>query len=97
MNVDELATFLAEHGYRFEYDHEARDPLQTTLWCRWWVARAESGEAVAWGRDPDEETMIAHILTMPQLHDDLPMGERFRNFGIELGDFGTGTGTAGEE
>jgi hypothetical protein len=47
MNVDELATFLERHGYRFEYDHEAREPLHSPLWCRWWVARAESGEAVA--------------------------------------------------
>jgi hypothetical protein len=83
VNVDELAGFLDERGYRFEYDYEAREPLHATAWCRWWVWCIDNGELTAWGRDPDIETMVAHILTMPPVHPEKPMDERIRDFGIE--------------
>ncbi len=58
MSVNELIAVLDQHGFELEYEHEP-------LWappCRWYVRRVAQAQAVAWGKDRDEASMVRHIL-----------------------------------
>lgn len=83
MRTDELRVFLRDRGFDLDYMHDwlSDDPR----FC--WTVSHRDGPPAAWGKDLSESDMVAHILEMPHLHPEKPLGRRFRDFGIELGPF----------
>jgi len=85
VSLSQLYVFLADRGMELDYmldwwcDDHAR-------WC-WSVSRVGVALPVAWGTDLSEAGMVAHVLTIPQLHPDKPFTQALQDFGIDLGPF----------